>query len=68
MSFGGNPSTVRLPAGKGVVYVPVVGSGDSVVLQLAGSTSASTCVTSLTVGSIQPVPASRAIPAAPVSG
>ena len=68
VSFGGNPSTVRLPAGKGVVYVPVIGSGDSVILQLAGSTSASTCVTSLTVGSIQPVPASRAIPAAPVSG
>jgi len=68
VSFGGNLSTVWLPAGRGVVYVPVVGSGDSVILQLGGSTTASTCVTSLTVGSIQPVPASRAIPAAAVSG
>ena len=70
VSFGGNPSTVWLPAGKGVVYVPVLGAGDSVTLQLAGSSAsvASTCVTSLTVGSIQPVPSGRTIPAAPVPG
>ncbi|HEV3294660.1 MAG TPA: hypothetical protein VG123_37240 [Streptosporangiaceae bacterium] len=70
VSFGGTLSTVWLPAGKGVVYVPVTGAGDSVILQLAdGSASgASTCVTQLTVGSIQPVPASRPIPAAPRPG
>lgn len=68
VSFGGNPSTVSWPAGKGVVYVPVLGAGDSVSLQLVGGVTTSTCVTDLTVGSIQPVPSGRTIPAAPVPG
>jgi hypothetical protein len=70
VSFGGNLSTVSLPAGKGVAYVPVLGSGDSVILQLDGGSASdtSTCVTELTVGSIQPVPAGRTIPAAPLPG
>jgi hypothetical protein len=68
VSFGGNPSTVWLPAGNNVVYLPVLGAGDSVSLHLVGGVTTSTCVTDLTVGSLQPVPASRALPAAPVPG
>jgi hypothetical protein len=68
VSFGGTPNQVSLPSGRHVVYVPVVGDGSTVSLQFAGRTSRAFCVTSVTVGSLHPEPAARAIPAAPVPG
>ena len=68
VSFGGTPNQVSLPSGRHVVYVPVVGDGSTVSLQFAGRTSRAFCVTSVTVGSLHPELAGRAIPAAPVPG
>ena len=68
VSFGGTPNQVRLPAGRHVVYVPLVGDGSTVSLQFAGDTSRALCVTAVTVGSLHPELAGWAIPAAPVPG
>ncbi len=80
--FGGNWSKVALSAGTHVAYVPVVGNGnvvslqlgDPVTAQLSGAASGQVggagqpglCVTGVTVGTVQPV--GQAIPAAPVRG
>jgi hypothetical protein len=68
VSFGGDWDQVMVPAGQHVVYVPVVGEGDKVSLQFAGPNSRALCVTGVTVGSLHPDLAGRAIPAAPVPG
>ena len=68
VSFGGTPNQVSLPSGRHVVYVPVVGDGSTVSVQFAGRTSRALCVTGVTVGSLHPELAGRAIPAAPVPG
>ena len=65
--FGGNWREVTLPAGSHVVYVPAVGSGNSVSVSLVDSVTP-LCVTGVTVGSLHPQQAGRAIPAAPVPG
>jgi hypothetical protein len=68
VGFGGTPNEVMLPAGRHVVYVPVVGDGSTVSLQFAGYSSRALCVTGVTVGSLHAEQADRAIPAAPVPG
>lgn len=68
VSFGPNGSQVMLPAGSHVVYLPVVGEGNMVGVQFAGDTARALCVTGVTVGSLHPDQAGRAIPAAPVRG
>jgi len=65
--FGGNWREVTLPAGRHIVYVPAVGSGNSVSISLVNSVTP-LCVTGVTVGSLHPQQAGRAIPAAPVPG
>ncbi len=68
VSFGGNSSTVTVPAGTHAVYVPVLGSGDLVTVELPDAVTTAACVTNLTVGTFQPDQAARPIPAAPVPG
>lgn len=67
VGFGGNWTRVSLPAGKHVAYVPALGSGSAVNLQLA-SGSGALCVTGVAVGSPQPDKTGPGIPAAPVTG
>ncbi len=68
VSFGGNSSTVTVPAGTHAVYVPVLGSGDLVTVELPDAVTTAACVTNQTVGTFQPDQAARPIPAAPVPG
>jgi hypothetical protein len=68
VSFGPSGSLVMLPAGSHVVYLPVVGEGNMVGVQFVGNTARALCVTGVTVGSLYPDQAGRAIPAAPVRG
>jgi len=65
--FGGKWSEVTLPAGTHAAYVPVVGAGSAVSVRLAGP-AAQSCVAAVTVGSLHPRQAGRAIPATPVPG
>jgi hypothetical protein len=67
VSFGGNWSDVALPAGTHAVYVPAAGGGSAISLRLAGP-GTGLCVTGVTVGSLHPDQAGRAIPATPVPG
>jgi hypothetical protein len=67
LSFGGNWSTVTLPAGANAVYVPALGAGSEVVARLSAPDPA-LCVTGITVGSLHPDPAGPAVPPAPVPG
>jgi hypothetical protein len=67
VSFGGNWSTVALPAGAHAVYVPALGAGSAVVARLSAPGPA-LCVTGVTVGSLQSSPAGPAIPPAPAPG
>lgn len=60
-------STVTLPAGTHTAYGPALGAGGALMVRLAGPGPAP-CVTGVTVGSLQPDTAGRAIPAAPVRG
>jgi hypothetical protein len=64
---GSDWSTVTLAAGSHAAYAPVLGAGSGVMVRVAGSGPAP-CVTGVTVGSLQPAQAGRAIPAAPVRG
>jgi hypothetical protein len=57
-----------VPAGNHVVYVPVVGEGNTVSVQFTGHKARALCVTGVTVGSLHPDQAGPAIPAAPVPG
>ena len=67
VSYGRNWNEVMLPAGSHAVYVPVVGGGSTISLRLADA-GTGLCVTGVTVGSLQPDQAGRAIPATPVPG
>jgi hypothetical protein len=67
VGFGGDWSQVTLPAGTHAVYVPVVGAGSAVSVRLVGP-GARSCVAAVTVGSLHPQQAGRAIPAVPVPG
>jgi hypothetical protein len=68
VSFGGDWNQVTVPAGRHVVYVPVLGSGGTVSVQFAGDTTRPLCLTAVTVGSLHPDQSGRPIPAAPVPG
>jgi hypothetical protein len=67
VGFGGNVSTVDLTAGTSTAYLPLIGGGRAVTLQLLGGTG-NVCVTGVTVGSPQPDKTGQAIPALPVPG
>jgi hypothetical protein len=68
VSFGGSWNQLMVPAGNHVVYVPVVGEGNTVSVQFTGDKARALCVTGVTVGSLHPDQAGPAIPAAPVPG
>jgi hypothetical protein len=68
VGFGGSLRQVTVPAGRHVVYVPVVGHGSTVSAQFSGTPVGALCVTRVTVGSPRPDLAGQAIPAATVPG
>jgi len=68
VGFGGSPRQVTVPAGRHLVYVPVVGQGSTVSAQFSGPAAGALCVTRVTVGSPRPDLAGQAIPAATVPG
>ena len=67
VSFGASTQTIALPAGRHVVYVPALGAGRAIGLRLL-SPGPPACITNVSVGSLQPGAAARAIPAVPVPG
>ncbi len=62
--LGGNWTQVTLPAGTHTAYIPVTGQGNEVSVRLAQPGPA-LCITGMRVGSLNPGPASQAIPAGP---
>ena len=66
--FGpGEASSVVLPAGSHLAYLPLTGSGNVVSARFtASSGGASLCVTRVVVGVVTPDPAGQAIPSHPV--
>ena len=60
--LGGNWTQVTLPAGTHTAYIPVTGQGNEVSVRLAQPGPA-LCITGMRVGSLNPGPASQAIPA-----
>jgi hypothetical protein len=66
--LGQGRDQISVPAGTHDVYVPVVGQGNAVSVQLSGAPMGAVCITGVTVGLPQPDPAGRAIPAAAVAG
>jgi hypothetical protein len=65
VSFGGNWTKVAVPGGTHIAYIPVLGQGNELSVRLA-QPGRTLCIRRVTVGSLQPDNASRAIPAAPV--
>jgi hypothetical protein len=66
--LGQGRGQISVPAGTHDVYVPVVGQGNTVSVQLAGTPVGPVCLTGVTVGLPRPDPAGRALPAAAVPG
>ena len=67
VQFGGEWEHAALPSGRHTYYVPLTGSGDAVLVQLA-SPAPGGCLTGLHVGLWQPALSGPAIPRAPVAG
>ena len=67
VSYGTGWHTVTLPAGGHSVYVSTVGSGAAIGMRLL-SAGPPACITTMTVGSLQPDAAAQAIPPTPASG
>lgn len=67
VSYGGSWSEVSVPAGAHAAFIPVLGQGDVFSVRLAQPGPA-LCITSVTVGAVQPAQSGRAIPATAVPG
>ncbi|MGH3068206.1 MAG: hypothetical protein ACRDND_03495 [Streptosporangiaceae bacterium] len=68
IGFGGNQAQAALPAGAHAFYVHLAaGSGKAVTVSPL-SPAPSQCLTGVTVGTWQPAPSGRPIPAAPAAG
>jgi hypothetical protein len=67
VSLGELWRSVPVPAGTHAVYVPVTGSGKVISVRQLGAAPGS-CVTGVTVGSLQPDHTGAPIPATPVAG
>jgi hypothetical protein len=67
VSLGERWRTVPVPAGTHAVYVPVTGSGQVISVRQLGAAPGS-CVTGVTVGSLQPDRTGTPVPATPVAG
>lgn len=67
VEFGGRWHDEALPAGQHDVYVPALGGGSSITVQLIGG-GPSVCLTHLSIGNPVPSILSKPIPAVPVPG
>ena len=68
VGFGGNQAQAALPAGTHAFYVHLAAGSGKVVTVTQLSPAPSQCLTGVTVGTWQPVPSGRPIPAVPAAG
>jgi hypothetical protein len=68
VGFGGNQAPAALPAGAHAFYVHLAAGSGKEVTVTPLSSAPSQCLTGVTVGTWQPAPAGRPIPAVPAAG